>query len=335
MPSPRPHRRLWSVAVGLVTALVLAGCAATSTAETRPAPQTTTRTPAKIIPLNGDIAEIVFALGLGSEVVATARRPRIPRPPGAAEDRLPADAERRGHPGLPADHRDRHDRGRAARGHRAGEGGRRQGRDHRRPEDVGRRTDPDQGRRRRVGRLEPRRETCRGRHRRRSTAAKARRSEGRQEARVTFLYVRGATRVIGGAGPGDDIADQGCRRAGHRHRGRYARARSQSRRSRWSQRSLTYCWCSTAGLASVGGVDGLLKIPGRRADSGRCGKRNVIASRTSTCSVFGTRRWRKALKDLIDKMLPVSPAPHRTRLANSAIGLGTYIAAGSAGGEAG
>lgn len=63
-------RRVLGAVVAAFAALVLGGCASAPEITLPPA-ETTTRTPQKIIPLNGDIAEIIFALGLGAEVVAT------------------------------------------------------------------------------------------------------------------------------------------------------------------------------------------------------------------------------------------------------------------------
>lgn len=58
--------------VALVAALAVAGCSEGGTgAAAPPASSTASRAPQRIVPLNGDIAEIVFALGLGGEVVGT------------------------------------------------------------------------------------------------------------------------------------------------------------------------------------------------------------------------------------------------------------------------
>src|SRR5688572_16934042 len=67
-----PERRR---AAGLaVVALVVAGLSACAGAPAGPAAPTgapPSRTAERIVPLNGDVAEIVFALGLGPEVVGT------------------------------------------------------------------------------------------------------------------------------------------------------------------------------------------------------------------------------------------------------------------------
>src|SRR5262245_56941631 len=61
-------RRRWLGAVVLATALGVAACGGSSQEET-PAAADQTREAQRIVPLNGDLAEIVFALGLGAEVV--------------------------------------------------------------------------------------------------------------------------------------------------------------------------------------------------------------------------------------------------------------------------
>lgn len=88
---PARHRpvaaRLVALVTGLVLAAALAGCAEPSAADPASSASSADRTPERIVPLNGDIAEIVFALGLGDEVVAAdssatyppeaAQRPKI------------------------------------------------------------------------------------------------------------------------------------------------------------------------------------------------------------------------------------------------------------------
>ena len=77
-------------------------------------------------PVNGDLAEVVYALGLGDQVVATDISATYPPSRGRdPEDRLPADARRRDDPGVRADRRPRRRQRRAARGARSAPAGRR------------------------------------------------------------------------------------------------------------------------------------------------------------------------------------------------------------------
>ena len=85
------------------------------------------RNVSRIVPLNGDIAETIFTLGLTSRVVGVDTSALYPKqtvdePP---EDRLPADALRGGDPLAAADGGDRLDGGRPAAGTRAAPGSRR------------------------------------------------------------------------------------------------------------------------------------------------------------------------------------------------------------------
>jgi len=61
------RRDLAAVALAVAAALAPAGCGGTG--GPAPAANSADRQPERIVPLNGDIAEIVFALGLGGEVV--------------------------------------------------------------------------------------------------------------------------------------------------------------------------------------------------------------------------------------------------------------------------
>jgi iron complex transport system substrate-binding protein len=297
------RRRIFGAAV-LATALVLTGCGGdgnnTGSANETPAANQQTREPQRIVPLNGDLAEIVFALGLGAEVAGVdtsatypaeaAAKPKIGyqrqlsaegilslRPTialGTAEAGPPEVIDQIRKAGvrveilptpttvdaIPQRIRDVAEKLGVA--------------------DVGR--------------------TIADRTRSELTAAKASIPTGAAKPRVAFLYLRGATTaMLGGVGTRADamITAAGATDAG-------TEAGVQGYKPITSEALVTaepdVILLLDGGIQSVGGVDGVLKIPGV-AQTPAGAARRVVSLDDQYLLGLGPRAG-GALKDLIAKL---------------------------------
>ena len=294
----------------LTAALLLAvtGCAGNDTPDSGDPPAAggapAARTPARIVPLNGDIAEIVFALGLGAEVVGVDTSATYPAEAGklpkigyqrqlSAEGILslkPTVAIGTPEAGPPEVLEQVKQTGVQV---------------HTVPVPTSLdaaaqriRTVADQLGVGPAGQVLAERTTAE------ITAAKATIPTGAAKPRVAFLYVRGATTaMIGGAGTRADamLAAAGATDTG-------TEAGVQGYKPITPEALATarpdVLLLLDAGLASVGGVDGLLKLPGVAQTPAGQAKR-IVSLDDQYLLGLGPRSG-QALKDLITKLHPPS-----------------------------